>query len=424
VGSVVAALRHLLAAAVVRRWLAAALLGQLAWCMAPIALLAAGGTMLGSVSAGARLAGLLTLATAFGSPLWGRWMDAHGIVPGLRRAGWMSAAGAALLAAGLLGRASMLLLGLLAVVLGVALAPMPAAFRALLPSLVAPAQLPQASHLDAVALEVALVGGPGLVTGVLLLWDQGAPVVLGWVAALAAAAAVVLRRLPDRPPPTGDGRRSPAPPAPVRSAVPERPNPAARSDQPSGWRVGWHPVAAGVVAAALLFGLSGGLLETAVFAEVAEIGATTAAAAGLLTLVGVGSAIGGGLAALRPPPVSARVGGLLLALHATGILLAAAAGGPLWLVAACLFAAGAPVAPVNSIGALALERHAPAGRHSTSFAAAAAALTLGAGSGQLLGGLTIDLTGPRAPFLAAALLPAALGLVLITRGLRRGPRSG
>lgn len=417
-----AALRHLLAAAVVRRWLAAALFGQLAWCMAPIALLAAGDTVLRSVSSGARLAGLLTLATAFGAPLWGRWMDAHGIVAGLRRAGWMSAAGAVLLAAGLLGQASTLLLGLLAVLLGVALAPMPAAFRALLPSLVAPEQLSPASHLDAVGLEVALIGGPGLVTGVLLLCDQGAAVALGWVAGLAVAAAVVVRRLPDRSLPSGESRRPPDPPIPARSAAPEVASPATRADRPAGrGRVGWHPVAVGVVAAALLLGLSGGLLETAVFAGVADAGVATAAAPGLLALIGVGSAIGGGLAALRPPPVKARAGGLLLALHSAGVLLAAGAG-PVWVVAACLFAAGMPVAPVNSIGALALERHVPAERHSTSFTVAAAALTLGTGCGQLLGGVTIDLAGPPAAFLAAALLPAALGLILIVRGYRHGRR--
>lgn len=380
------ALWQLLAAPVIRRWLAAAVLGQLAWCMAPIAMLVIGDQVLGSVAAGARLAGLLTLATAFCAPLWGRLMDVHGIVGALRRAAWLSAAGTLALAGILLIHVPAPVLGAPAIVLGAALAPMPAAFRALLPNLVERSQLAAASNLDAVRLEIALIGGPALVAGLSLIPAGGATLLLAGIAAASAACALAAGRLPE---------------VPRRSAI--------RTS--SGHR---QRMVLGILAAALVFGLSGGLLETAVFADIDRRGASPAAAAGALALVGVGSAIGGLAAALRPPPASARTAGYLMAGYSAGTLLAATAD-PLWLVVSCLFAAGVPVAPVNSVGAMALERHTSATLHSTSFTLAAGGLTLGAGLGQLLGGTIIDTAGGRVAFLAAGLVPAALAGLLLAR---------
>jgi hypothetical protein len=378
-------IRDLLSLPSVRRWLGASIMGRLASAMAPVAMLAIGDTALGSVAAGARLAAIVTMAVAVFGPIRGRQLDALGVTHGLRRAGWQSAVAVGVFGAMLQWRPDPAVLNTLSVVLGVALAPLPAEFRALLPDLVADHQLPAASNLDAVAFEVALIGSPAIVA--LLLWlASGSVLVVAAVAAAAAASAVLATGLPDR--------------SGTTLVV-----------EPAG--LAWHDAGlVGKLGVALLLGLSGGLLQAGIFSDAERIGASATLAAGLLTVIGLGSALGGVIAAIRPPPASARTAGVLLAGYGAA-LLATTLSAHVWLLAAFLFAAGLPVAPVNSVGAVLLERRLPPSRRTTGFTIAASVLTLGTGLGQATASITVQAAGATTTLAGAALIPLIAGLTLI-----------
>jgi hypothetical protein len=362
------------------------MLGRLASAMAPVAMLAIGDAELGSVAAGARLAATVTMAAAVFGPIRGRQLDALGVTRGLRRAGWQSAVTAGVFGVMLQWHPHPAVLSALSVVLGVALAPLPAAFRALLPDLVADRLLPAASNLDAVAFEVALIGSPAIAA--LLLWlASGSVLVVAAVAAAATASAVLATGLPDR--------------RGTKYVV-----------EPAG--LAWHDAGlVGVLVVASLVGLSGGLLQAGIFSDAERTGASATLAAGLLTVIGVGSALGGVIAAIHPPPARARAAGVLLAGYGAA-LLATTLSAHTWLLAAFLFAAGLPIAPVNSVGAILLERRLPPSRRTTGFTMAASVLTLGTGLGQATASITIRAAGATTTLAGAALIPLLTGLTLIT----------
>lgn len=357
------------------RWFAAGVLGRLTAAAAPIAMLVVGSQTYGSLPVGARLAAVVSVAMAVLAPIQGRRLDRRGVSRGLRAALWQSTLAGAALAAVVYLRAGAPWIDLMAALLGLTVAVVPAGFRTLLTEVVDDRSLlAGASNLDAVGFEISLISAPLVVAAVAALSQPAVVFLVG--AALTGASAVMV--------------------------------PGARGiEQQKGAPRPWKLPLPGVMTVALLLGVSGGLLEPAVFARVEEIGSSESVAAVLLAVVGVGSALGGIVASVRSPSATPSIAALLLAWH--GLAVAALVpGGRIWTLAVGLFAAGVPIAPLMAIGATVLDRRVPTGQRSTAFALAGSAIALGTGIGQALAGSLLTAGATVGVFLAAA------GVALVT----------
>lgn len=350
------------------RWFAAGVLGRLTAAAAPIAMLVVGAQSYGSLPVGARLAAVVSVSAAFLAPVQGRRLDRREVSHGLRAALWQSTLVGALMATVVYLRVGAPWVDLTAALLGLTLAVIPAGFRTLLTEIVDDRSLAGASNLDAVGFEISLISAPLVVAAVAAVSQPALIFLVG--SALSGAAAVVV-----------PGARGPT--------------------RPTGTRQPWRLPLPGVMTVALLLGVSGGLLEPAVFARVEEIGSSESVAAVLLAVVGVGSALGGIGASIRPPAASPSKAALLLALH--GVAVAALSqGGQIWTLAVGLFVAGVPIAPLMAVGATVLDRRVPSGQRSTAFALAGSAIALGTGIGQGLAGWLLTAGASAGVFLAAA----------------------
>lgn len=362
------------------RWFVAGVLGRLTAATAPIAMLVVGTQSYGSLPVGARLAAVVSVSTAVLAPVQGRRLDRRGVSHGLRTALWQSTLAGAAMAAVVYLRVAAPWVDLMGALLGLTLAVVPAGFRTLLTEIVDDRSLAGASNLDAVGFEISLISAP-LVVAAIAATSQPSLIFLVGSALTGAAASMV--------PGVGEAAQQRGPPQPWRLPLP------------------------GVMTAALLLGVSGGLLEPAVFARVEEVGSSESIAAVLLAVVGVGSALGGIVASIRPPAASPFRAALLLALH--GLAVAALSQvGQIWTLAVGLFAAGVPIAPLMAVGATVLDRRVPPGQRSTAFALAGSAIALGTGIGQGLAGSFLAAGATVGVFLAAA------GVALVTAATMGG----
>lgn len=361
------------------RWFSAGVLGRLAAATAPIAMLVVGTQSYGSLPIGARLAAVVSVSTAVLAPVQGRRLDRRGVSHGLQAALWQSTLAGALMAAVVYLRVGAPWVDLMAAVLGLTLAVVPAGFRTLLTEVVDDRSLPTASNLDAVGFEISLITAPLVVAAVAAVSQPALIFLVG--SALTGVAAVVV-----------PGARETA-----HSTGPRQP---------------WRLPLPGVMSVALLLGVSGGLLEPAVFARVEEIGSSESVAAVLLAVVGVGSALGGIVASARPPSTSASTVALLLVWH--GVAVAALVlGGQVWTLAVGLLLAGAPIAPLMAVGATVLDRGVPSGQRSTAFALAGSAIALGTGIGQGLAGALLTAGATPGVFVAAAGVALATAATIV-----------
>lgn len=356
------------------RWFAAGVLGRLTAAAAPIAMLVVGSQSYSSLPVGARLAAVVSVAMAVLAPIQGRRLDRRGVSRGLQTALWQSTLAGAAMAAVVYLRAGAPWIDLMAALLGLTVAVVPAGFRTLLTEVVDDRSLASASNLDAVGFEISLISAPLVVAAVAAVSQPALIFVVG--AALTGASAVMV--------------------------------PGARGiEQQKGAPQPWKLPLPGVMTVALLLGVSGGLLEPAVFARVEEIGSSESVAAVLLAVVGVGSALGGIVASVRPPSATPSIAALLLAWH--GLAMAALVpGGRIWTLAVGLFAAGVPIAPLMAVGATVLDRRGPTGQRSTAFALAGSAIALGTGIGQAPAGSLLTAGATVGAFLAGA------GVALVT----------
>lgn len=356
------------------RWFAAGVLGRLTAAAAPIAMLVVGSQSYGSLPVGARLAAVVSVAMAVLAPIQGRRLDRRGVSRGLQTALWQSTLAGAGMAAVVYLRVGAPWIDLMAALLGLTVAVVPAGFRTLLTEVVDDRSLAGASNLDAVGFEISLISAPLVVAAVAAVSQPALIFVVG--AALTGASAVMV-----------PGMRG--------------------IDQQKGAPQPWKLPLPAVMTVALLLGVSGGLLEPAVFARVEEIGSSESVAAVLLAVVGVGSALGGIVASVRPPSATPSIAALLLALH--GVAVAALVpGGRIWTLAVGLFAAGIPIAPLMAVGATVLDRRVPTGQRSTAFALAGSAIALGTGIGQALAGSLLTAGTTARVFLSGA------GVALVT----------
>ncbi len=373
-----------------RRWTLASFLARIPNTMTLIALVLVGERVTGSIGVGAQLSGVAIAASGLAAPWRGRRLDRLELRSGLQRDCVVTAGIIAAQAVALIVEAPLPVFFVLAAAQGIAFAAVTGGYRALLVPVVPPMALPRANALEAVFIEVAFVTGPGIASALALM--VGPTGVLIAMSASVAAAAYVSRGLPAFHPPALEHTASP-----LRT--------------PGAWQV---------YALALVAGVSLGLLESSVPARAVELGRETAEGGFLLMLVAAGSALGGIVAALNRQPLGrARLRGALL-LTAMGVMLAPAAIAPsLGFLAVALFASGVPIAPLNALGAMLLQRAVPPSRRTEGFAIFVAAILLGAGLGQSITGQMLDVLGPQGLLWLAAGLPVAAAATLLGPGLTR-----
>jgi MFS family permease len=379
-----------------RRWTLASFLGRLPMTMTLLALVLVGKEVTGSVAIGAQLAGVATVTAGIAAPLRGRQLDRGGLRGGLQRAAVITGVVLLAEAGAAVAGAPLAVFYVLAAFQGVALAALSGGFRALLVPVVPPEDLPRANTLEAVFIEVAFVAGPSL-AGVLALLVGPVGVLLA-MAAAAFGSAVLTGGLPDVEP--GEHGIAAAP-----------------------WRA---PGARPVYLLAFAMGMSLGLLESAVPARAEALGLTAASAGPLLALVAVGSAVGGLFAAARRDHRRHQVRIAVALLFVLGLLnLAVAAAGGTVALGIGLLLLGAPIAPLNALGAMRLQDTVPPTRLGEGFALYTAMILVGAGIGQSITGQALDDVGAQALLAGAAVVPAVAAAaitVIVLRG--RSPRLG
>jgi predicted MFS family arabinose efflux permease len=290
-------------------------------------------------------------------------------------------------------RPSPVLLVALACAAGLAIPPLAACVRTILPAAVSdPHDLPALFAFESTILELTFVFGPPLALGLGAVWSTGAALALTgavmFVATLAFAAQPASRRW--------------------------RPDPAAR--RPRGGSL-QSPAVRTLVLVLLGTGAVFGATEVGVTAAAKEL--HSAAAAGpLLGLWGAGSLIGG--AAATRLGGSARTGRglvrLLVALAAGhGALIFAT--GSVTLIAVVIVLAGATIAPTAASIYAMVRGAAPAGTETEAFSWATTASLSGAAAGAAAAGALVQSGGPVAAFgfVVAAGVLAVLTAVLGSR---------
>ena len=280
----------------------------------------------------------------------------------------------------------------LAAIAGISRPPLESAMRALWAWIVPARHLQAAYALDAVGQDLIWLGGPLLLSVLLVVGDAR-------TALLACAACTVLgtlgyvatSRVPGNPEDEGEHAGH----ARLRSRV-------LRS----------------LLAAAALYGISMGAFEIALTAFCTRHGARSAVGV-LLAVWSVGSIVGGlvyGTRAWRRDIVK-RVSLLLGALAA--LLAALTVASDVWTLAALLFAMGLPTAPFTSTLSAAVGDLSPPARRNEGFTWMTAMVTSGIAVGNAATGPLIQFDPALGfPFAAVA---AAAGALLGLGGLRAAP---
>ena len=388
----VSPLRRLLRNPRFRRWAAANLFARLPLTMNLLALVLVGEVVTGSLATGATLAGILTFTTGVLAQPRGRRLDRSDLRLGLRRDLLVSAAVMAALLVAAAASAPVWVLAVLAAAEGAASAAILGGFRALLVPTVHTDELEPANALDAVFVEVAFVAGPAAAGGLALV--VGPVGVLGAEVASFVVAALLLRGLPTRMPVPGIGL---AGPAPLRTRG-----------------------AGSVYLLALGLGLCLGGWEATMPARLGSFGLEPAAAGPLLALTALGSGIAGLVAANQRDPL--RRGRLVAAalLLAFGIVLVpSAVAGDLVLLGVALFAVGLPIAPLNALAGLTLQRTVATPRQAEGFSLFPAMILIGAGVGQAFAGQLLGALTPAQLILVLAGIATSLGAVVAAAAVRR-----
>jgi hypothetical protein len=283
-------------------------------------------------------------------------------------------------------------LGVLAAAEGAASAAVLGGFRALLVPTVSAEEIEPANALDAVFVEVAFVAGPAVAGAAALV--VGPIGVLVLQAAAFAIAALLLGGLPTRPP---------APDLDLAGAAPLRTR-GARSI----YLLAFGP------------GLALGAWEASMPARLDAFGWEPASAGPLLALTALGSGLAGvAVANMRDPLRRGRaLAAALLAVFALSFVPTAVAGS-VAVLAVALFVVGVPIAPLNALAGLAIQRIVAEPRQAEGFSLYPAMILIGAGTGQAVAGVALDLVPPATFILVIALVPLALTMAVLAAILRR-----
>jgi predicted MFS family arabinose efflux permease len=315
------------------------------------------------------------------SPWVGRLVDRNGQTTVLRVAVVLNAG--ALTTFGLLAHGTPFgLLVACAAVSGAAAPPIGACMRTLYPALVDGELLHRVFAIESAALELTYILGPLLMLAVASLAGTGTALVVS-AAALGGGTLVFSATRESR------AWRAPA------AGVVRRRGGALRSP-------GLQTIAIAIALAGATFGA----IEVAVPAACQAAG-SKGATGPLLAIWGLGSMLGGLLAALAAAPADAA--------HWIVLLLAGLGVGDLALIpvsalsalAPLLLVAGAAIAPLLGIAYSVVDRVTPSGGQTEAFAWLTTAIGVGISGGSALAGALVDAGGPGAGFAAAA----AVGLV-------------
>jgi predicted MFS family arabinose efflux permease len=335
----------------------------------------------GSYAASGLVAGAASVALALVSPWVGRLVDRNGQTTVLRVAVVLNAG--ALTTFGLLAHGTPFgLLVACAAVSGAATPPIGACMRTLYPALVDGELLHRVFAIESAALELTYILGPLLMLAVASLAGTGTALVVS-AAALGGGTLVFSATRESR------AWRAPA------AGVVRRRGGALRSP-------GLQTIAIAIALAGATFGA----IEVAVPAACQAAG-SKGATGPLLAIWGLGSMLGGLLAARAAAPAGAA--------HRIVLLLAGLGVGDLALVpvsalsalAPLLLVAGAAIAPLLGIAYSVVDRVTPSGGQTEAFAWLTTAIGVGISGGSALAGALVDAGGPGAGFAAAA----AVGLV-------------
>lgn len=315
--------------------------------MLPIGLFFAGAADPSTASRSIGLASGMTLG--IGLALWpsGRQLDRIGCWRGLHVSLFVGAVALSVLNAGIAWSWPIPVLGVCAVAAGACLAPTMATPRVLLPRLVPAQRLAWASGVEAASFEVALIVAP-----------VAAAVVgrLGAMAVMATASGVLVLTWLLFPRTTDTTPRRVAP-------TPLMTRPVTR-----------------LAGLAALLGVSGGLLEPALASLAPPIPQVAESNALLFVAVGLGSALGGLLAARTGWPHTAAHAAPLFGLHAFALVVTAAVDPALRLIT--LAVAGFPIAPLTSLAGLHLDRWSEPRRAGETFGVITSVLVVATGLGQ------------------------------------------
>jgi len=380
-----------------RRLFAASMSSRLPITMGVLGLVLAGHS-LGSFVLGARLAAVYTITGALTSVWRGRRMDRGDLRDGLRRDGLLVALVAVAMAISIHAHAPTIVAIALAVALGMALAAIPGGYRAMLSSVVPESEVHAAYALDAVCVEVCFVTGPAVAAAA--AWFGGPAAVFAVIAVCALAGSLATHRLPSvrrQSPSGGHG------PAPYRNTLMQ-----------------------GVLAGTVAVGMALGVLDVTLPALAVALGTRAAVGGVFVTLMSLGSGVGGLL--LGPRVASgdgiARRAAVLLLLFGV-MVLPIAASTNVGVVLVLTFVAGAPFALMATSASVLIQRSIDQARTTEAFSLLNAGLLAGAAAGSALASTLLGPAGPRVTLLLAGAGPVvgACGLLAVMAGGRqRAPR--
>jgi MFS family permease len=341
-------------------------------------------------------AGVVTAANAValgvGGPLLGKLVDRRGQTPVLLVSGCAAAVLLCAAAALPVGAPLPVLVGL-AGGIGLAVPPLGACVRSLLPSLVPDSDALRGVYaVEATAVEFTWIAGPPLVLGLGTLWSTGAALAAAGVVLLVGTAAFAVQPASRAWRPAGSGHRP-------RGGALRTP--------------AMQTLVIVLVAVGVLFGAA----EVGVAAAASALG-SSGSAGPLLGLWGAGSLAGGALAARLGGGLRGAAGlALMLTALAAGHLGLVLAAGNVFALGAVLFIAGAAIAPAYATVYAMVDEAAPPGAVTEAFAWLSTAVAIGAAAGAAVGGAVADGAGPAAAFALAG----GAGLVAVLVTLMRSP---
>ena len=369
------------------------LIGRVSLGMTGLAILLLVEESTGSYAAAGAVSAAYALAFAVGSPARARSADRRGPVRVLVSCGLLHPVALGALALLAVRSAPVVVLAVTAVVGGLTVPPLGAVMRALWGQLVRGPALATAYSLEAVAIELCFVVGPGLTAGITALYGPATALVSSGVLTLVGG--------------VGLGRS--------RAVRTVRPHPDAVYSF-----IG--PLSSGAVRALLLtvvwIGAGFGAVEVAMPAFAEEQGSRPAAAGVLLAVWSLGSMVGGllygGLDVQRPASRQLPLLVTGLALGASLPLLAHSTTA----MGLALFGYGMTIAPFFACNSMLLGSSAPTGTTTEAFAWNSSMIFAGAAVGTAAAGALVEASGAAAA-LAVTAAAGVLTLVTSLTGVRK-----
>jgi MFS family permease len=368
----------------------AALVARLPMAMAPLGIILLVQSERGTYSLAGIVTGAYAVGSALGTPLWGRLMDRFGQVRVLLPTAVACAAMLAALALSTVQDGSPALLVGLAALAGFAYPAVSPALRSAWRVIFPDAESRRVAFaLDATSVELVFVGGPLLLSLLLVVSPPVVPL-------LATAAAVLGGSLAYC---RTDAARSSRPGAVTTTDAP------ARIGEPRSALTASGVGALLLVMLALSIGF--GQLDTSLAATAGTVLGDTERVGLLFCAIAGGSALGGLVFGTRSWPFDERraVPTLLTVFAVMIVVMAVLMAFPpvsLWALFPLLFITGATIAPTLIMQQALLDHLAPAHRLNEAQAFLSAANTTGAAAGTALAGVLIDLHGLAVSFAGAA----------------------